>query len=439
MKNVAIIGRPNVGKSTLINRIIGRRKAMVEDQPGVTRDRISYPTFWNGVDFNLVDTGGWVSKGEKIDEDVVYQTKLAINSAELLIFLVDVHAGVTAEDEAIAKILRKSKKPVIVAVNKVDNGSLEIEVPQFYALGFGKPYPISAMQGRDIGDFLDLIVKDLKKMPKDSSSETSESIPKIAIIGRPNVGKSSLLNYLAHENRVVVNELAGTTRDSIDEEILIDDNKYLFIDTAGLKKSKLHQANLDYYSSIRTNDAIFRCDLALLLIDSSEGLGVFDLKIINQIISQGKAINIMFNKYDLLDSYQKELLKQQIKEELANYQWIPQIFGSVLTQHHLDKIEENMLKALKYWSFRIPTHQLNKFFDEITLKNPHKVVSGKQPKIQYASQVSIQPPKIILHTTGSLDPQYLRFIENQLRQKFDFFGSPIQLVQKVKTPNSRFH
>ncbi|MDR2538364.1 MAG: ribosome biogenesis GTPase Der [Bifidobacteriaceae bacterium] len=427
--NVAVVGRPNVGKSTFINRIIQARQAIVQNQPGVTRDRVSYPANWNGRDFNLIDTAGWKSKQIGIDQAVVYQSELAIASSDIVIFMVDLETGIVDEDEKIVHLIRRSKKTVLLVVNKVDNAKLALEVAQFYALGLGEPFGISALQGRDIGDFLDLLVSHFDQAVE---QRTEELYPKIAIVGKPNVGKSSLFNYLSKSIRTVVDNAAGTTRDTIDQNIEVEGNLYTLIDTAGLKKRYNKKEALDYYSSIRTNDAIFRCDLALVLFDATQPISDQDLQIVYQVVEQGKSLVILLNKYDLLDDYQKQLLKTEVETRLDNLDWIPLLRVSALTGWHVGKIFDQVLEVLTNWNQRISTHQLNVFLEKLVAAHPHPIRGGKQPKIRYATQAATKPPKILLFTTAALAPTYLRFIERKIRETFGFRGSPIRLVPKVK-------
>jgi GTP-binding protein len=427
--NVAVIGRPNVGKSTLINRIIGKRSAIVQSSPGVTRDRVSYPATWVGHQFNLIDTGGWKSRTQGIEQDVIYQTELAIASSQVLLLVVDAQVGITRDDQKIVELIRRAQKPTLVVANKVDNAQIEWESAQFYALGLGNPHPISALHGRDIGDFLDALVGLFEQI---DFSDSDNDLPKIAIVGRPNVGKSTLFNYFAQSKRSVVHNLAGTTRDSIDQVMEIDGEKYWLIDTAGLKRRPKTGSDLEYYSSLRTKDAIFRCDIALVLFDATMEITGQDLQIVYQVIASGKALVILLNKYDLLDQQAKTKLKREIALKLANLTWIPILRISAETGWHANRVFDAVLESLTNWRFRISTHQLNRFFERLTQAHPHPLRSGKQSKIQYVTQSATGPPKFVLFTNGPLEPQYLRFIEHQLRENYPFTGTPVQLLVKVK-------
>ncbi|MDR3128342.1 MAG: ribosome biogenesis GTPase Der [Bifidobacteriaceae bacterium] len=441
MLKVAIIGRPNVGKSTLINRILGKRLAVTQDQPGVTRDTINYKTNWNSLDFEIMDTGGWAKRVKGIDLSVAKQSENAINSADILIFLTDVNTGVTNTDEQMLKLIYKSQKQVILVVNKVDNQTHENETAQFYTLGLGEPQPISALHGRGIGDLLDLMVNKLKIIQKTNNWSTNNTIQNnvanVALIGKPNCGKSSLLNALLGEKRVTVNDKAGTTRDPVDQIIELNKRQYNFIDTAGIKKKQWTLGEIDYYSSIRTHLAIDRSDVVLFLIDSTQGVTEQDMKILSEVILVGKAIIVAFNKWDLLNEDQKNSIQIDIDTKLDFVNWAPQINFSAKTKWHINRIDKALVEVLHSYKKRITTAKINQFIKQITDAKPHPVRGGKQPRILYGSQVDIKPPKIIWHTTDYLTAPYMRFIENNLRKVFSFYGTPIKMTIKPRPKRSK--
>ncbi|MBR4413738.1 MAG: bifunctional cytidylate kinase/GTPase Der [Aeriscardovia sp.] len=429
---LAVIGRPNVGKSTLVNRILRRKSAIVEDTPGVTRDRISYEAEWCGDNFLLVDTGGWEANTFGIDSEVANQAQVAAQLADAVLFVVDAHTGITNTDEQIVRMLRRMKKPVLIAVNKIDKEDEEAYLAEFWKLGLGKPFSISAMHGRGIGDLLDECVNALKKAPHTSELFSSTSLRRVALIGRPNVGKSSLLNQLANEQRSVVNNEAGTTRDPVDEVVTLGGSPWLFIDTAGIKRklNKIHGA--DYYSTLRSQAAIERSELCLVLIDVSQPVAEQDLRVMSQAINAGKAIVLLFNKWDLLDDYGRERIERLYKSEFEQVTWAERINISAKNGWHMNRLAHAMETALLSWDKRIPTSKLNTFLGKIQSAHPHPLRGGKQPRILFATQASNRPPKFVIFTTGVLDHSYVRYIEHQLRNEFDFTGTPIQLVIKVR-------
>lgn len=429
---LAVIGRPNVGKSTLVNRILRRKSAIVEDTPGVTRDRISYEAEWCGDNFLLVDTGGWEANTFGIDSEVANQAQVAAQLADAVLFVVDAHTGITNTDEQIVRMLRRMKKPVLIAVNKIDKEDEEAYLAEFWKLGLGKPFSISAMHGRGIGDLLDECVNALKKAPHTSELFSSTSLRRVALIGRPNVGKSSLLNQLANEQRSVVNNEAGTTRDPVDEVVTLGGSPWLFIDTAGIKRklNKIHGA--DYYSTLRSQAAIERSELCLVLIDVSQPVAEQDLRVMSQAINAGKAIVLLFNKWDLLDDYGRERIERLYQSEFEQVTWAERINISAKNGWHMNRLAHAMETALLSWDKRIPTSKLNTFLGKIQSAHPHPLRGGKQPRILFATQASNRPPKFVIFTTGVLDHSYVRYIEHQLRNEFDFTGTPIQLVIKVR-------
>ncbi len=434
---IAVIGRPNVGKSTLVNRILGHRVAVVEDTPGVTRDRVSYDAEWAGTNFKLVDTGGWEADVEGIDSSIAQQAQVAVRLSDAVIFLVDGQVGLTATDERIVSMLRAAGKPITLAVNKVDDARSEYLTAEFWKLGMGEPYGISAMHGRGVGDLLDAALASLKKANKTSGFLTPQGLRRVALVGRPNVGKSSLLNHLAHEERSVVNDLAGTTRDPVDEVVRVDGEDWLFIDTAGIKRRQHKLTGAEYYSSLRTQAAIERSELALILFDSSQPIAEQDLKVMSQAVDAGRAIVLVFNKWDLMDEFSRQRMERLWKTEFERVTWAERVNLSAKTGWHTNRLARAMRTALENWGKRIPTGKLNAFLGRIQSAHPHPLRGGKQARILFATQASTRPPRFVIFTTGFLDHGYRRFIERSLREEFGFEGTPIQISVKVRDKKKR--
>ena len=434
---LAVIGRPNVGKSTLVNRILGRRAAVVEDTPGVTRDRVSYDAEWTGTDFKLVDTGGWEADVEGIDSAIASQAQIAMQLSDAVIFVVDAQVGLTDTDERIVKLLRACGKPVTLAVNKIDDSSNEYLAAEFWKLGLGEPYAISAMHGRGVGDLLDAALDSLKKAKKTSGFLTPTNLRRVALVGRPNVGKSSLLNQLAGEERAVVNDLAGTTRDPVDEIVRMDGEDWLFIDTAGIKR-RLHKlSGAEYYSSLRTQAAIERSELALVLFDASQPISDQDLKVMSSAVDAGRAIVLVFNKWDLMDEFDRQRMERLWKTEFERVTWAARVNLSAKTGWHTNRLTRAMREALESWDKRIPTGKLNAFLGQIQSAHPHPLRGGKQPRILFATQASTRPPRFVIFATGFLEHGYRRFIERSLREEFGFEGSPIQISVNIREKKKR--
>lgn len=434
---LAIVGRPNVGKSTLVNRILGRRAAVVEDTPGVTRDRVSYDAEWAGTDFKLVDTGGWEADVEGIESAIASQAQIAVQLSDAVVFVVDGQIGLTDTDERIVRMLRASGKPVTLAVNKVDDGASEYLTAEFWKLGLGEPYGISAMHGRGVGDLLDAALDSLRKAEKTSGFLTPSHLRRIALVGRPNVGKSSLLNQLAGEQRSVVNDLAGTTRDPVDEIVNVDGEDWLFIDTAGIKR-RLHKVSgADYYSSLRTQAAIERSELALVLFDASQPISDQDLKVMSQAVDAGRAIVLVFNKWDLMDEFGRQRLERLWQTEFNRVTWAQRVNLSAKTGWHTNRLANAMRDALTSWDKRIPTGKLNAFLGQIQAAHPHPLRGGKQPRILFATQASTRPPRFVIFATGFLEHGYRRFIERSLRDEFGFEGTPIQISVNIREKKKR--
>ncbi|QWL32593.1 ribosome biogenesis GTPase Der [Rathayibacter toxicus] len=433
---VAIVGRPNVGKSALVNRIIGRREAVVEDTPGVTRDRVSYRAEWLGRDFTVVDTGGWEPDARGIDASVAAQAEIAIDLADAVVFVVDANVGATATDEYVVKLLRKTTKPVFLAANKVDDAGQEPNAASLWSLGLGEPHPVSAVHGRGVADLLEAV---LEKLPLESVVVQREigGPRRVAILGRPNVGKSSLLNKAAAQERVVVSELAGTTRDPVDEQVEIAGKVWRFVDTAGIRRRVHLQQGADFYASLRTTTALEKAEVAVVVLDVSQPIAEQDVRIIDLVLESGRALVLAFNKWDLLDDERRRLLEREIETDLAHVAWAPRVNISARTGRHLEKLVPALERALESWDTRIPTGKFNAFLAELTAAHPHPLRGGKQPRILFGTQASSRPPTFVLFTTGFLDPGYRRYIQRRLREIYGFEGSPIVLNMRVREKRAR--
>lgn len=433
---LAIVGRPNVGKSALVNRILGRREAVVEDKPGVTRDRVSYKADWNGRKFTLVDTGGWEPDAKGIDRSVALQSEIAIELSDAILFVVDANVGPTSTDERVVKLLRASKKPVILVANKVDDARQEPEAASLWSLGLGEPYPVSAVHGRGVADMLDAAMAVLPEVSGVAKNELGGP-RRVALIGRPNVGKSSLLNKAVGSERAVVNDLAGTTRDPIDEQVELAGKVWRFVDTAGIRR-RLHLAQgADFYASLRTAAALERAEVAVVLFDVTQPISEADVRIVDMALESGRALVLAFNKWDELDDERRRYLEREIEQDLAHVDWAPRVNISAKTGRHLDKLVPALEIALDSWDQRIPTGKLNAFVQELSMETPHPVRSGKQPRILFATQVSSRPPKFVLFTTGFLEPGYRRFIQRRLRETYGFEGTPIEVGMRVREKRKR--
>ncbi|MDU2312591.1 MAG: ribosome biogenesis GTPase Der [Varibaculum cambriense] len=434
---LAVIGRPNVGKSTLVNRILGRRAAVVQDHPGVTRDRVRYQAQWAGKDFQLLDTGGWELGVNGLDQMVAAQAEASIQLADAVLFVTDAGVGATETDMQIARILQRCNKPVILVANKVDSERMEADAAALWSLGLGEPFPLSALHGRGSGDLLDKAIGMLPEESQYSRALPEGSPGRVALIGRPNVGKSSLLNSLAGSQRVVVNELAGTTRDPVDEVIEIAGVPWTFVDTAGIRRRMLKSRGADFYASLRTQAAIEEADVAMVLLDASQPLASADIRIIEEVISAGRAMVLVNNKWDLLDEERRHDLEREWDLQLSHVEWAPRINLSSKTAWHTNRIQGALAQALAGWNTRITTSELNTFLGRLVAEHPHPVRGGKQPRIMFATQVSAAPPRFVLFTTGFLDPSYRRFIEHRLREEYGFIGSPIQISVRVRERRKR--
>ena len=433
---LAIVGRPNVGKSALVNRILGRREAVVEDKPGVTRDRVSYKAEWNGRRFTLVDTGGWEPDARGIDKSVALQAEVAVELADAVLFVVDAMVGPTSSDERVVKMLRKSGKPVILVANKIDDARQEPEAASLWGLGLGEPFPVSALHGRGVADMLDAAMKVLPEVSAVAKEEFGGP-RRVALIGRPNVGKSSLLNKAVGSERAVVNDLAGTTRDPIDEQVELGGKVWRFVDTAGIRRRMHLQQGADFYASLRTAAALERAEVAVVLFDVTQPISEADIRIVDMALESGRALVLAFNKWDELDDERRKYLEREIEQDLAHVSWAPRVNISAKTGRHLEKLVPALEVALDSWDQRIATGKLNAFIQELAMEFPHPVRGGKQPRILFATQASSRPPKFVLFTTGFLDPGYRRFIMRRLRETYGFEGTPIELGMRVREKRKR--
>ncbi|MHB1738129.1 MAG: ribosome biogenesis GTPase Der [Actinomycetes bacterium] len=428
---LAVIGRPNVGKSTLVNRILGRREAVVEDVPGVTRDRVAYDTSWAGRDFTVVDTGGWEPDARGLAARVAAQAELAVAAADAVLFVVDAAVGPTDSDHAAVRVLRRSGKPVVLAANKVDDARGEIEATSLWSLGLGEPHPVSALHGRGSGDLLDAVLAALPVAPV--PREEAEVGPRrIALLGRPNVGKSSLLNRLVGQERSVVHDEAGTTRDPVDELVVLGGRTWRFVDTAGIRRRVHHVVGADYYSTLRTRSVLETSEVAVVLLDASQPLTEQDTRILSLVIESGRGLALAMNKWDLVDEDRRISLDREIDRELIRVPWAPRINLSAKTGWHLDRMLPAIDTALAAWDTRVSTGRLNAFLATTAAATPPPARGGRSPKILFATQADVRPPRFVLFTTGFLEAGYRRFLERRLREEFGFSGSPIEISVRVR-------
>ncbi len=426
---VAILGRPNVGKSTLINRFLGRREAIVEDVPGVTRDRVRYECEWNSREFILMDTGGWESHPDGISIGVSAGAEIAIQEADVILFVVDAQVGAQTEDEALVDALRKSKKKVFLVANKVDSPKEEADAHSLWNLGLGEPHFVTALHGKGSADLLDLVVASL---PEVGSAIVKDNHRKVALIGRPNVGKSSLLNAIAGEQLSLVDDKAGTTRDPVDSLIEFGGSTWRFVDTAGIKKRANQASGSDYYSILRTQVALERAEVVALVLDASESMTEQDLKIISMVEDAGKALVLVMNKWDLVDEDRRIALDKELDRHLTHITWAQRVNVAAKTGWHRDRLAPALRTALASWETRVPTGKLNSFLGALIGATPPPVRGGKQPKVYYATQAGIAPPKFVVFTNDWIEPPYRRFIERKLREEFGFEGSPVQVSVKIR-------
>ena len=430
---VAIVGRPNVGKSTIFNRLIGERKSIVDDTPGVTRDRIYGTVEWLTQSFHIIDTGGIQIEDQPFSEEINMQVDIAIEEADVIIFITSAKEGVMTDDMAIARKLQKSNKPVVLAVNKADNQELQMAVYEFYSLGLGDPMTISGAHGIGLGELLDKVIE---LMPK-KELKPYEGITSFCVIGRPNVGKSSLVNAILKEDRVIVSNIEGTTRDAIDTPFKVDDKEYMIIDTAGIRKRGKIYENIEKYSILRAMNAIERSNVVLFVIDGELGIREQDKHVAGLAHEAGKGVIIVYNKWDTVDKDEKTMnaIEKEIRAQFVYLDYAPIAFTSALTHSKVNKLIPLIDEVHDSCCMRIMTNVLNDVILDAQMMNPPKPHLGKQLKIYYASQVSVEPPTIVLFVN---DPEllhfsYSRYIENKLREAFGFVGTPIRIIARKKS------
>jgi GTP-binding protein len=427
---VAVVGRPNVGKSTLVNRVLKRRAAVVQEEPGVTRDRREFRADWNGVPFLVVDTGGWETGTSELTADIRGQAEAAVRSADIVLLIADAISPLGDDDMAIARIVQKSTAPVILVANKVDGPKAELDLGHLWALGLGEPHPVSALHGRNVGDLLDLIVEGLPVVEEEPADRT----PTIAILGRPNVGKSTLLNRLVGESRVVVSATPGTTRDPIDAFAEIDGARYRIVDTAGIRRQARVDESTEFYSVLRAREALAEADVALLLIDGTDGVTHQEQRLAEEIAESGAGLVVLLNKWDITDTEQKAITEDGVGDRLAFVSWAPVLRMSALTGARLHRLGEAVAAVLESRSRRIPTPELNRLLMEWQEAHPPPARKGRRARVMYAVQAGTEPPTIVMFVRGGeLGPDYLRFIEGKLRNTYDFLGTPIRLVPRRRT------
>ncbi len=431
---LAVVGRPNVGKSTLVNRILGRREAVVQDVPGVTRDRVAYDALWSGRRFTVVDTGGWEPDARGFAARVTAQAERAVAAADAVLLVVDATVGATETDDAVARVLRRGDKPVVLAANKVDDERAESDAAALWSLGLGQPYAVSALHGRGSGDLLDAVLEALPEAP----GETATTGPRrVALVGRQNVGKSSLLNRLTGEDRAVVDPVGGTTVDPVDSLVELDQEVWRFVDTAGIRRRVKQASGAEYYASLRTAAAIEAAEVAVVLLDASEPISEQDQRVISTVVDTGRALVLAFNKWDLLDEDRRTRLEKEVDRDLRRVRWAPRVNVSARTGRGLDRLPAALRTALASWEQRVPTGQLNAWLGDIVAATPPPVRGGRQPRILFATQAGTRPPRFVLFTTGFLEPAYRRFVERRLREEFGFTGSPVEVSVRVRERRRR--
>jgi GTP-binding protein len=433
---LAVVGRPNVGKSTLVNRILGRREAVVEDVPGVTRDRVTYEAEWAGRRFSIVDTGGWERDLRGIHARVAEQAEVAVELADAVLFVVDATVGATDTDEAVVRLLRRAGKPVVLAANKVDDLRGEADAAALWSLGLGQPYPVSAVHGRGSGDLLDACLEALPEV-SEVAGAVEGGLRRVALVGRPNVGKSSLLNSIAGAERVVVDAVAGTTRDPVDEVVTVGGRDWRFVDTAGIRRRVNQTQGADFYASLRTQAALEKAEVAVVLLDAGEPLTEQDTRVIQMVVDAGRALVLAYNKWDLVDEERRRYLEREFEIDLVQVTWAPRVNISAQTRRHVDKLAPALERALASWDMRVPTARLNAVLAEIVAAHPHPMRGGKQPRILFGTQASTRPPRFVLFTTGFVEAGYRRFIERRLRETFGFEGTPIEISVRPREKRRR--
>ncbi|HEU5266270.1 MAG TPA: ribosome biogenesis GTPase Der, partial [Jatrophihabitans sp.] len=422
-------------KSTLVNRILGRREAVVQDVPGVTRDRVAYDALWNGRRFTLVDTGGWEPEARGLPARVSAQAERAAATADLVLFVVDGRTGATETDLVVARTLRRARRPVVLAVTKIDDERFEPDATELWSLGLGEPYPVSGLHGRGSGDLLDAVLDRLPTAPPDVDAPVGPR--RVALVGRPNVGKSSLLNRLTGDERSVVDPVAGTTIDPVDSLVELGGETWQFIDTAGLRRRVRQASGMEYYASLRTAAAIEAAEVAIVLLDAAEPLSEQDQRVIGEVTEAGRALVLAFNKWDLVDPDRRAQLAKEVDRELARVAWAPRINVSARTGRAVDKLATGLRTALHSWDTRIPTGRLNAWLAEVIAQTPPPARGGKAPRVLFGTQADTRPPRFVLFTTGFLEAGYRRFLERRLRADFDFTGTPIEISVRVREKRKR--
>lgn len=440
---VAVVGRPNVGKSTLVNRLAGRREAIVQERPGVTRDRTTHDAEWRGRALKVVDSGGWTPSwsdvGDPLAGAVTAQAELAAETADLVLFVVDLTVGVTEEDGAVAAWLRKSRARVVLVANKADTlgtsgGSLQAGLADLYRLGLGDPVPVSALHGRGSGDLLDLVVDLLDEVDAFSRPDPEEDgLPGVALIGRPNVGKSSLFNRLAGAERVIVDARPGTTRDAVDTVLEVDGVRYRFVDTAGLRRKTRRADTTEFYSTVRTVRALESAAVALLVVDVGEPIGEQEQKLARQILDAGRGLVLVLNKWDLIDEEMRRLRDRERDRLLHFLPGSTVVRTSALTGRGINKLGPAIAATLEEWNRRVPTARLNAWLKGAVEASPPPLAPrGRAIRLRYAAQVDVGPPKVRIFATGRLDDSYVRYLQRSLREAFGFDGTPIDLAVRVR-------
>lgn len=427
---VVVVGRPNVGKSTLVNRVIGSRSAVVEELSGVTRDRREFDADWAGRRFVLVDTGGWEMKPSgDLTVSIREQAEAAVSGADVVVFVVDGTTELSDDDTGVISVLRAAKVPVVLAANKIDNAGLEGNLDRFWSLGLSEPYPISAYHGRGVGELLDAVVSQL---PESTEVERKDEVPRVAIVGRPNVGKSTLLNELVGEERVIVSEMPGTTRDPIDVDVELEGRRYRLVDTAGIRRKPQISEDADFYAVIRAREALKTADVAILLVDATEGVTHQDQRIAREVVDAGVGLVIVLNKWDTLDEEQRELTEQSLPDRFGFVGWAPVLRMSARTGARVKRLPAAVEAVLDARGTRLPTGQLNRAVRQWAAAHPPPVRKGRRPKIHYVVQAGTAPPTFVLFLSGgTLGDDYLRFLENRLREEADFTGNPVHIVARA--------
>jgi GTP-binding protein len=429
LPRVAVVGRPNVGKSTLVNRLLGRRAAITQEQPGVTRDRVAYQAEWSGRRFELVDTGGWEPRATGLQARVVAQAERAMADADLLLLVVDTTVGVTEEDAAVAGRLRRGRVPVLLVANKVDSAAAEPQTATLWSLGLGEPLAVSSLHGRGSGDLLDAVIKRLGA-PAESADEPD--VPALAIVGRPNVGKSSLLNRLAGEDLAIVDPTPGTTRDTVDSLVARAGRSYRLVDTAGMRRAFQQAEGADYFAFVRSLEAVDRADVALLVLEAPLGVAEQDQKVAVRAVEAGCGVVLLANKWDLMDDEARRQFGVDLERKLYFVDWAPMLRVSARTGRGVEKIWGLVDGVLEERARRIPTAALNQWLGQATEHTPPPPVRGRTVKLRYATQARVDPPELVVFTTGPLTPSYRRYLEHDLRRTFGFEGTPVRLVVRVR-------